>query len=265
MGKIVICDSCGAEFDDGLAKCPYCGSTNLKGAEREYMEKLEDVREDMGELDAVPLEELKGAFQMQGKRLKKAVFTILTLAAAVLLVVFFLKRRDVKDYRDQYLWEQENFPILNELYDAGEYDEMLEVMNQLMAADDGHDIYRWKHYDFYLAYDSAVDFKRLYEKKEAGNLNSFDQITLFYDEWNLTCLREFADEKANQKEQLTEQEMAVLAPYIEAAAQDLMESWGMSQQEYDEILEHAAENFYHVSFTRCEEYIDSMIKGEKKK
>ena len=71
MGKIAACESCGAEFDDDLPKCPYCGFVNLKGAEKEYMKKLEDFREDMG-VDDVPLEELKDTFQKQGKRLKKS-------------------------------------------------------------------------------------------------------------------------------------------------------------------------------------------------
>lgn len=265
MGKILDCGSCGAEFDDDLPKCPYCGSVNLKGAEKEYMEKLEDVREDMGGLDDVPLEELKDAFQKQGKRLKKVVLTILALMAAVLLVVFFVNRRDEKDYRDQYLWEQENFPILDELYDAGEYDEMLEVMGRLMAVDEDHDVYRWQHYNFYLAYDRAVDFKRLYDQKGAGDFNNFDLIALFYDEWYLACVKEFADELVKQQEALSEKEMEVLAPYIETAVQDLKDGWGMSQQEYDEFLKRAAENFYRVSVAQCEEYIDNMTKGEKQK
>lgn len=264
MGKIVICGSCGAEFDDDLAKCPYCGSVNLKGAEKEYMEKLEKFREDMGGLDDVPLKELKDAFQKQGKRLRKVVLTILALAAAVLLVFFFVNRRDEKDYRDQYLWEQENFPILNALYDAGEYDEMLEVLSRLMA-DEDHDVYGWEHFSFYLAYDSAVDFQRLYAQRETGDLNNFGQKALLYNEWYLVCLKEFADELAAQQEALSKQEMKVLAPYIETAAQDLLEGWGMSQQEYDEFLKQAAENFYHVSFTQCEEYIDNMAKGEKQR
>ena len=65
MGKIVVCGSCSASFEEDLGKCPYCGSTNIKGAEREYMGKLEDVRKDMGELNNVPLEELQAAVKKQ--------------------------------------------------------------------------------------------------------------------------------------------------------------------------------------------------------
>lgn len=85
---------------------------------------------------------------------------------------------------------------------AGEYDEMLEAMGRLMA-DEDHDAYRWEHYNFYLAYDNATDFKRLYDKKEADTLNSFDQTALLYDEWYLACLKEFDDELTAQQEALT--------------------------------------------------------------
>ena len=62
--KKIICSSCGAEFEDTLPKCPYCGSLNYKGAEAEYLGKLESMRQDMQQLEQVPEKELK-------KKLKK--------------------------------------------------------------------------------------------------------------------------------------------------------------------------------------------------
>ena len=49
--KKIICSSCGAEFEDTLPKCPYCGSLNYKGAEAEYLGKLESMRQDMQQLE----------------------------------------------------------------------------------------------------------------------------------------------------------------------------------------------------------------------
>jgi len=46
-GKIVNCETCGAEFDASLVRCPYCGTAYEPAAEDEYMDKLEDVREDL--------------------------------------------------------------------------------------------------------------------------------------------------------------------------------------------------------------------------
>ena len=41
----MYCSSCGGELTEKDAKCPYCGSINPLGAEAEYMEKLEYLRE----------------------------------------------------------------------------------------------------------------------------------------------------------------------------------------------------------------------------
>ena len=42
----MYCSNCGAEINEKDAYCPYCGVMNARAAEREYMEKLEDIRED---------------------------------------------------------------------------------------------------------------------------------------------------------------------------------------------------------------------------
>ena len=60
--KKIICSSCGAEFEDTLPKCPYCGSLNYKGAEAEYLGKLESMRQDMQQLEQVPEKELQMIF-----------------------------------------------------------------------------------------------------------------------------------------------------------------------------------------------------------
>ena len=60
-GKQIICSSCGAEFEDMLPKCPYCGTMNYKGAEMEYLDRLEDVRSDMEQLGSVPETETRGS------------------------------------------------------------------------------------------------------------------------------------------------------------------------------------------------------------
>ena len=41
MSKQVICSSCGAKFRQSLPKCPYCDTLNYKGAEAEYMGRLQ--------------------------------------------------------------------------------------------------------------------------------------------------------------------------------------------------------------------------------
>ena len=50
MSIIIRCRSCGAEYDGRETKCPWCGTRTDAGAEREYMDKLSDVKEDLESL-----------------------------------------------------------------------------------------------------------------------------------------------------------------------------------------------------------------------
>lgn len=63
----IACKFCGAHFDEMLPKCPYCESTNIKGAQAQYMERLEDVRSDMEGLAQIPVQETKKEIKKQTK------------------------------------------------------------------------------------------------------------------------------------------------------------------------------------------------------
>lgn len=79
MKKMVNCSSCGAAFDAGLVRCPYCGTAYEPAAEEEYMGKLEDVRTE--------LEEHKDdAAKHTGKALLRAV-GIFVLAVIIILIL----------------------------------------------------------------------------------------------------------------------------------------------------------------------------------
>ena len=71
MGKTICCGNCGGSYDDELPKCPYCGSIHISGAEKEYMEKLEDVREELEELDEVPVKELHAVVKKTSRTAKE--------------------------------------------------------------------------------------------------------------------------------------------------------------------------------------------------
>lgn len=51
----IICAGCGAEYEVSLVRCPFCGKAYAPAEEAEYMDTLEDIREDLH--DQVPEEE----------------------------------------------------------------------------------------------------------------------------------------------------------------------------------------------------------------
>jgi len=84
-----ICESCAGKYDDMLPECPYCGSINYKGAEAEYFNQLEEVREELEDLKEVPVEETKQEFRKQGQFLGK-VFLVTVIVLALLILLYFL-------------------------------------------------------------------------------------------------------------------------------------------------------------------------------
>ena len=87
--KKIICSSCGAEFEDTLPKCPYCGSLNYKGAEAEYLGKLESMRQDMQQLEQVPEKELKKKLKKKQKFVIKLLILLAALAAILAVIAVY--------------------------------------------------------------------------------------------------------------------------------------------------------------------------------
>lgn len=154
MEKKIICGNCGAEFDDSLPKCPYCNAIYEIGAEREYMEDLGELKEDLSELSEVPEEVYKKEIS---KNVKK-VMVIVLIVIVILLAILGLKHLAEQiiwgsqevDTKEQMLWEKENFPKLDAWYEDGNYEAILDF--QYQVAEEGHYIYDWEHFWFITAY-----------------------------------------------------------------------------------------------------------------
>ena len=108
MGKQIICSSCGAEFDNDMAKCPYCGTMNYEGAEKEYLEKLEDVREDLDDLNEVPLEETKDELKKQGRLIRKVLMVAIIIGFILFGWIMLSEKAYERDEKADFLWKSEN-------------------------------------------------------------------------------------------------------------------------------------------------------------
>lgn len=138
-----ICPSCTAEYSDTLPKCPYCGTLNIKGAQAEYLNKLESVRRDLEELEEVPLQETRKEAVRQGQFLKK-ILLVLGVLAVLFAGLMAWSNRPLKENRlEEYKWKQEMFPVFDELYENGDYDVLVEAYWE--ALDQGMPFWDWQH------------------------------------------------------------------------------------------------------------------------
>lgn len=251
MANKITCKYCGAEINEMVPECPYCGSTNYIGAEAEYFEKLEDVREDMEELEEVPEEEIKKEFRKQGKFLK-IVFLIIGVIVLVFAGLLFLVDHSYeRDEKKDFLWKQENYPIMDEMYEQGKYDELVEFYVQAGAEDSP--VWSWEHSDFCSAYVDAYYLQQLIEKETSGKeLDKYDYVSILYHEMWLIGIP-LADFDENERE--------LLAGYVEWAQDDFDQRWNMTEEEKAFFYDRLEENRGWVEYEYCEDYIEKWYEN----
>ncbi len=81
---MIICPNCGAEIEENVAKCPYCGYINIKGAEKKYNEEIDEIKANIEAEKKEP-----------GKALKKGFFSgiktvVITIFALVVLISIWM-------------------------------------------------------------------------------------------------------------------------------------------------------------------------------
>ncbi|MBQ6697103.1 MAG: hypothetical protein IJN16_10415 [Lachnospiraceae bacterium] len=254
--KMMQCKSCGAHFDEMLPKCPYCGSMSIKGAEAEYMDKLEDIREDMEDLSAVPIQETKKELKKQTKFVFIIVGVILGLALLLVLVeLIFGYRSDKRDRQADYLWQQENFPILDELYEQKNYEELLKRYRE--AYKEELPIYSWEHSDFLSALELLIDFEDTLKREQTGEeLTHWDYEDLLYTGFRVDDYETSTAYTAEEKE--------LLVPYIEMVRKDFESRWQFTEKERKMFEKEAEKNYGYISYDVVEKYVKDWMERNGK-
>lgn len=170
--KMLYCENCHAPIPEDRAKCPYCGAFHASGGEKKYMERLYELKEDVEELSALPAAEYRSEMG-KAVRLVRVMLLLFATAAAIAGILFYCSRKlggfgpSEEARKAQMLWEQENFPRLDAMYDAGDYDAILEFEYETNQ-DEYHSLSNWKHYDFLNAYRWYLSCKEEAAKAAAG-------------------------------------------------------------------------------------------------
>ncbi len=222
--KKLECVSCGATFADTEPKCPFCGSFNFKGAEKEYMEKLEDVRDDLEDLANIPARETVEELKQQGKFLKKIFLGIFIAIVIGLLIWAGMLLYDRMVYGEQddkadYIWTQENLPTWNALYAERKYQELKILYEEAVSM--GQPAYLWEH--SYLMEDliRADEMEEAMEKAAAGTLSEQGYAGLFFDHCKFLARK--------YDTYYPEEDLVLIEPYIEQTKEDLKTFWGLDE------------------------------------
>ena len=194
---MIICSNCGGKFQEDLPQCPYCGQIYVPGAEKEYMEELQDIREKLLEVDAASAEVYQKEINSNTKRMVAIIcvlVTILLLGCGLFWSAshLFSYEESEEEIKERILWEREHIPVMEEWYEDGEYNKILDFMEEAYE-EHGYSLYDWDHYHFVSHFEhwqTCMDIeKRILAGEEvsdfdAGELLFCGMSVMFYSSEN---------------------------------------------------------------------------------
>lgn len=237
----MICKNCGAHFDDHLPECPYCGQFSYAGAEKEYMDRLEDMREDLEELHETVPEMYTGELKKQAKHVRKILLIVLGILTALALLFFggskLVDSLYQYDAKAELLFTKEAFPIADEYYDAGDYDGLLEFYQTSLEENSNASFYSWEHYPFLICYENYTIFQYAVSLMGTEDFSEYYMTELFY------C---YAANRYHQKGYpMNETDQRLVASY-EDEMETVIDNLGLTEEEQKEFHDLLNKSDYYI-------------------
>ena len=246
-GKKIICSSCGAEFEDTLAQCPYCGSLNYKGAEAEYLGKLEGMRQDMQQLEQIPEQELKKKLKKKRKFVSKILIAVAVLVVAFAAIVFRIRYTEPRDAQADYLWEKENFPVLDRLYEEKDLEALMDFYEQ--AIEEDRIIDRWEHSGIFHRLMRCRDAREYLALEQSGEtLNEYEQALLLDDYWTMRGLD-------YEGPVLSDADKEYIRPYVEETLNRMEGRYTFTAEEEEAFIDTLRNHYGYPDYDECKEYV----------
>lgn len=256
MTRRVVCNSCGAKFKQTLSKCPYCDTMNYKGAEAEYMHKLQKLRGEVEDLGNVPEQETRNELQKQKQKVKRILLVLLVIAAVVTGIAGvkrIISELSERDSKADSIWQKETFPVFDELYKQEDYETLLELFTQ--SSEERKPVYAWKHSYFCIELQNCQEINGLLDQEKEGKaLEKYEETSLLNSYW---CLRGI-----DYRAMLSENEKERLQPYIDKCMDRLDSRWDFSEEEQAEFEQQMRNNYGIMPYDFCAEYIEQWMKGK---
>lgn len=260
--KMLHCPNCGAQYEAGLLRCPYCKSVDDYQDETEYLEDMDELKDKLEDLPEDVLREHKKKETVQAAQDLKRILTVVGAIAAALLMfigvmTFFDKvvegnsDRKIKERaQEEYLWKQENFPKLDELYKNKDYEGLLEFAD----SQDNAGLYDWEHYALldglrilkYIPSDIAI-VEEMEQNNETGTDHYLDTLAyLLRDELELLY---FDHREVSAEDVGTIREMS--GEYLK----DLETRFALTDEELAAFERKAAHDMGFFYIQECKEFL----------
>ena len=249
----MYCSNCGAEINDNVSYCPYCGVMNVRAAENEYMEKLEDIREDTEQLTDVSEHQTRAGIRHAGRKTFIVLLIVAFVAAGFFMLGRFLERQlrheSANRVQKELEFKDKYFTKLDEYYAAGDDAATADYLSGISAEDGSSILDRWKHYTYMQYYEdyryirsvSGMEINDHFRKYDYADI-LYAGIELIYETRSYYAREMSAEEKAKVKKMQGEAE-ETFAEYLSLNRSDL-----------DEAYEYAVSSDGYLSASRVREW-----------
>lgn len=244
--KKIICKQCGAALPPGAAECPYCGSAYAPEAEREYMRKLHEIKEDLDDVGDAGEEISKKEISRSGKKVALIVGSILVIAGVLFFLFTGFGNRENARNRREYQWRQEHLGEMDKLFEEGDYDALLEAFEK--AREEDHDLYSWDHYNFCIYWGTIKYTDSALLAREGGYFSEGDAVELLYDELRIRAIPLIKKLPAKDREILEER----TARYKD----DLTEIFFFTQEDFEYFDNLLQKRDGYPAYKDCKEYVE---------
>lgn len=258
----IICPNCGAAIGESDPACPFCGYINISGAEEKFMKDMKKTEEELSQIPQMQKVHLKNNISRNGKIILRTVLIsvcilIVFLGIHFLIDAIYYGSDDEVDVKAEMLWEEENYPLLDEMYAAGDYEGIIEFMEKIYAENEkehtNHNIFNWEHIDFIRIYERWQTSKEIIEWMDQGNeIERYQAQNLLYD-----CMW-FHYRQYEKFMILSEEEKVMVEEYRVWYEDVFYNRLKFTEEEADKLYQKAKDQYDSIESKACFDYADTI-------
>lgn len=122
----MICENCGAEFEENARACPFCGADNFVKSKQEHEQTVSKLREEEQRIRSLPK-------KVANKTTKLVVFVVLAFIVVGMLIALIASVIGRLQVKGEYKSDAALAVKLEELYQNGDYEEIYELTKEVSS------------------------------------------------------------------------------------------------------------------------------------
>lgn len=229
------------------------------GAKKKYFRDLYKIKDKLKDLANVPVKAYSNEVSVQKKRIIKTIIICLTIVVVIFGAFSLLNKMgsSLEGYgevstKERILWERENYPILDEWYEAGDFNKIKEFQEDLYSRNSSYNLNNWEHASFFYLYRECDSAKFLIDTTQnVENLSLWDIYTIIHMTLSVSY---------HLEERFNEDEIAKLEVYKPVLKDFLNNQLEVTDKEAEQLYKDSNNNGT-LSFHKMYDYAEKVKKN----